>query len=80
VPGFDRRGPNGEGPMTGRGRGRCNGVNVNAQNANIDNTQENTPENQAFNTPDYGYGRGFGRGFGIRKGRGRGRGFGRCRW
>ncbi|HOO33594.1 MAG TPA: DUF5320 domain-containing protein [Thermotogota bacterium] len=23
MPGFNGRGPNGEGPMTGRGRGRC---------------------------------------------------------
>ncbi len=25
MPGFDRRGPLGEGPLTGGGRGRCNG-------------------------------------------------------
>lgn len=78
MPGFDRRGPNGEGPMTGRGLGRCAGVNVNAQNANIDNTQQNAPENQAFDAPGIGFGRRFGRGFGARMGRGRG--FGRGRW
>ena len=85
MPGFDRRGPNGEGPMTGRGLGRCSGASDTDQNANNANTQDNIPEEQRFAAPGIGYGRGLGRGFGRGMGRGffgrgRGRGFGRGRW
>lgn len=47
MPGFDRRGPNGAGPMTGGGRGLCNNA-----------TQGNRP----FGGFGYGRGGGFGRG------------------
>ena len=85
MPGFDRRGPNGEGPMTGRGLGRCAGASVNEQNTNTTNTQEALPEDQRYDAPGIGYGRGLGRGFGRGMGRrffrrGRGGGFGRGRW
>ena len=66
MPGFDRTGPMGVGPMTGGARGRCNPI-----------TAETIP---AF-AGGYGYGRGLAlrRGFrgGYGPGRGRGRGYGR---
>lgn len=66
MPGFDRTGPMGAGPMTGGARGRCNPA-----------TAGTIP---AF-TGGYGYGRGLGlrRGFrgGFGPGQGRGRGYGR---
>ncbi len=85
MPGFDRRGPNGEGPLSGRGLGRCAGATDNEQNTIESNTQNNNTENQQFDAPAFGYGRGLGRGFGRGMGRcffrrGRGRGFGRGRW
>ena len=66
MPGFDRTGPMGAGPMTGGARGCCNPT-----------TAETTP---AF-AGGYGNGRGFGlrRGFrgGFGPGRGMGHGYGR---
>ena len=65
MPGFDRSGPMGAGPMTGGARGRCNPA-----------AAGNIP---AF-AGGYGYGRlGLRRGFrgGYGPGSGRGRGFGR---
>ena len=66
MPGFDRTGPMGAGPMTGGNRGRCNPA-----------TTGTIP---AY-TGGYGYGRGLGlrRGFkgGCYPGRGGGRGNGR---
>ncbi len=50
MPGFDRNGPRGMGPMTGRGLGLCGGY-----------AQGNVPA-----WPRYGYGRGIGRGRGGR--------------
>lgn len=71
MPGFDRKGPEGKGPMTGGKMGRCTGNDVD---------QERLPDE------DRGMGRGFrwgrprdGRGSGSGRGRGRGRGFGRGR-
>ena len=85
MPGFDRRGPNGEGPMTGRQLGRCAGTTVNEQTTNTAETQETNPEDPRFDAPGIGYGRGLGRGRGPGMGRrffrrGRGGGFGRGRW
>lgn len=66
MPGFDRKGPLGDGPMTGRRLGRC----TNFGSKQPTNTQPGSPET---NPEDVG-GRGFG--FGRRgRGRGRGRGF-----
>ena len=70
MPGFDRTGPMGAGPMTGGATGRCNPVNAGAM---------------PVYAGDYGYGRGLGlrRGFrggfsaGLGRGRGGGRGYGR---
>lgn len=64
MPGFDRTGPSGMGPMTGGGRGYCNP------------SQSAYGPSPAWG-PGYsgaGYGRGSGRGRGF--GRGYGRGFG----
>jgi hypothetical protein len=60
MPGFDRTGPVGQGPMTGRGLGLCTGA-----------VRPGTGYGYGF-----GYGRGFGRGFGRGMGRGFGRGLG----
>jgi len=60
MPGLDKTGPNGQGPMTGRKMGTCG---------------ENTNDNQQNNLP-IGRGQGgIGRGLGRGGGRGRGRGF-----
>jgi len=66
MPGFDRTGPMGAGPMTGGAGGRCNPA---------------TAATVTAYAGGYGYGRGLGlrRGFrvGYDPGRGRGRGYGR---
>ena len=73
MPGFDRTGPMGAGPMTGGRRGLCNPATAASANAFIG---------------DYGYGYGYGGGMGLRRGfrggfgrgmgirRGYGRGYG----
>ncbi|MFH2128091.1 MAG: DUF5320 domain-containing protein [Pseudomonadota bacterium] len=67
MPGFNGRGPMGQGPMTGGGRGRCSGY------ANIG-------QGAAWGAPTaYGQGRGRGQGpcgGGRARGRGRGQGQG----
>ena len=66
MPGFDRTGPMGAGPMTGGARGRCNPA---------------TAATLTAYGGGYGYGRGLGLRRGFRgaydPGRGRGRGYGR---
>jgi hypothetical protein len=62
MPGGDRTGPLGQGPMTGRRAGLC---------AGFDRPGYASP------WPRGGFGRGFGRGWGRGPGRGWGRGFGR---
>ena len=66
MPGFDRTGPMGAGPMTGGARGYCNPATAGTMPAIAGG---------------YGYGRGLGLRRGFRgvfgPGRGRGRGFGR---
>ncbi len=63
MPGFDRTGPEGQGPRTGRAMGKCN--------PDKENTVEDT------NREYFGRGRGFARrlnlGFGRKYGRGQGR-------
>ncbi|NLA24423.1 MAG: DUF5320 domain-containing protein [Bacteroidales bacterium] len=62
MPNFDKTGPMGQGPMTGRRMGNCSG---------------NNPENSNFGFGGRGRGgRGMGRGAGKGFARGRGRGFG----
>ena len=53
MPGFDRTGPMGDGPMTGGARGRCNP-------AAASNVSPAYGERYQF-----GPGRGFGRGYGV---------------
>ena len=60
MPGGDRTGPEGRGPVTGRGLGYCTGYNSPGFTKGIPRGGR-------------GYGRGWGRGFG--RGYGRGRGF-----
>jgi len=65
MPGFDKTGPEGEGPMTGRRLGRCTGYGAKVRKSSQAENPEDSQEN---------YGR---RGFGFgRGGRGRGRGMG----
>ncbi|MGQ9846893.1 MAG: DUF5320 domain-containing protein [Bacteroidales bacterium] len=64
MPGFDRTGPMGQGPMTGRRMGRCTNFGANQK-------KQDTTTNQNQDSLDTIQGRGFG------LGRGRaGRGFG----
>jgi hypothetical protein len=67
MPGFDRSGPMGAGPMTGGRRGFCN-----ATNAGYDT--------RFAGMSDFGRNMGFGRGFRGGFGRGMGRAFGRRFW
>jgi hypothetical protein len=64
MPGGDRTGPLGYGPMTGRGMGFCSG---------------SPSPGYMFGGPGLGLGRGFGRGLWFGRGFGRGMGFGRGR-
>ncbi|EHQ35433.1 DUF5320 domain-containing protein [Methanoplanus limicola] len=88
MPGFDRTGPQGRGPMTGRGMGQCRSENISGATAQAD-TEGETANIGVIRTPGnvppagnivYGAGRGgvprgCGMGFcGGRGGRGRGRG------
>ncbi len=74
MPGLNRRGPQGEGPMTGRRMGRCNPENKGKTDDEILQNRDSSI------TPAQGTGRGLGlgRGFGIGRGQGGpGRGLGR---
>jgi hypothetical protein len=67
MPGFNQRGPEGQGPMTGRRIGRCTNYGANPKNQNI------TPyDNQVGEQTENSQGRGFG--FGCGRGERRGRG------
>jgi hypothetical protein len=68
MPGFNQRGPEGRGPMTGRRMGRCANYGANPKNQNV-TPSDNKIEDQPENNPARGYG------FGHRR-RGRGRGMG----
>ena len=76
MPGFNQKGPMGDGPMTGRRMGRCTnfGANETKQTENPSNS-----ENDPFFDRGQGRGRGGGRGMGRGKGMGGGRGMGRER-
>jgi hypothetical protein len=66
MPGYDKKGPDGKGPNTGRGLGYCTG---NKSSGGQADETEQRPIRRERNL------RGMGRGFG--RGLGRGRGFGR---
>ena len=70
MPLKDKKGPLGEGPLTGRGQGPCEG-----DRSEIQNVEFGRGLGQGFGrNQGRGFNRGFGRGFG---GGGFGRGFGR---
>ncbi len=85
MPNFDGTGPQGQGPLTGRGRGHCRDIKT-SQTEKSEAAIENAENKEVI----YGLGRGgrprggagnrfgggFGQGAGRRNGRGRGRGFG----
>jgi hypothetical protein len=71
MPGLNRKGPSGEGSMTGRRMGRCNPANKGKTDQeilsncnNIDNISENS------NTPSFGSGSRCGPGKGLGRGQG----------
>lgn len=69
MPGFNQKGPMGQGSMSGRKMGKCTNYGANVkQDASVDNatSAENLPVNNA--------GRGFGAGNGMEQGRGMGMG------
>ncbi|KAA0257052.1 hypothetical protein FHQ18_10815 [Deferribacter autotrophicus] len=69
MPGFDRTGPIGEGPRTGRGLGRCNGNVENRENTNAEYpVRRRLRDGSCHNGRGQGLGRGYGRGFGCRRG------------
>lgn len=68
MPGLNRRGPNGEGAMTGRRMGRCNPDNKGKTDDEI---------LQSRNSTNQGQGNMFGRGLGRGKGSGFGKGLGK---
>ena len=67
MPGFNQKGPMGEGPMTGCKMGRCTNFGAIRQN-------QTTQENETAENPiNYNFqGQGLGSGLGQRKGRGMG--------
>jgi hypothetical protein len=81
MPGFDGSGPNGQGPRTGWGLGRC-GPTVTDQNAPQDNAVQAAPAyyGNRFVGPWGRGGRGPGRGRGRGMGRGMGGRWGGPRW
>lgn len=75
MPGLNHKGPNGEGPMTGRKMGSCNPDNIQQNNKTLD---ENNDVNEQIANHRSGRGLGFrcGRGIGRGTGKGQGRGNG----
>ncbi|MGB4413340.1 MAG: DUF5320 domain-containing protein [Paludibacter sp.] len=67
MPGFNQRGPMGDGPMTGRRMGKCTNFGANATNPT---------DNQTNAANDSTFVRGMGRGWAAGRGMGRGRGMG----
>lgn len=71
MPGFDRTGPSGQGPQTGRGLGKC-GRAKGTSRSGLEQPARTLPETESsFNR---GSGRGPGKGAGRGGGSGRGRG------
>ncbi|MBC8366009.1 DUF5320 family protein [bacterium] len=68
MPGLNRKGPEGKGPRTGRGRGRCNGE---------ESKEQETSETEFWPGRVRNRRRGMGRGLGRGQGAGMGRGYGR---
>ncbi len=68
MPGLNRKGPIGEGPMTGWKMGRCNPDNKGKTDEEILQSRSETDQEQG----PYGRGRRLGKGRGFGKGLGRG--------
>ena len=68
MPGFNRRGPVGQGPMTGRRMGRCTNYGSNLS-VNTETDKELASNDMPEFSNRFGFGFGFGRG---RRGRGLG--------
>ena len=84
MPSLNRRGPNGEGPRTGRGLGRCNPQNKGKTDDEILRDRTENDSNQEIfygrgRQLGYGMGRGLCRGNGLGLGRGQGPHLGRNR-
>ncbi len=73
MPGFDQKGPTGQGPMTGRRMGRC--TNYGAGKTFSETAEnENNVKSSLQEAPARGFGFGRGKGFGFGRGmRGMGR-------
>lgn len=65
MPGFNQTGPAGQGPMTGRGFGRC----ANISEITNEKTSTSNTSNENNNMPFVGRGLGAGRGMGFGRGR-----------
>jgi len=61
MPGFDRRGPNGEGPKTGRGLGRCGGNHIDTETNNLERPRRRLHLRDSSCGGHEGRGRGRGR-------------------
>lgn len=72
MPGLNRKGPNGEGAMTGRRMGHCNPENKGKTSDEI--LQNKIPSESLGQGMGHGMGRGLGRGHGSGQGLGRGKG------
>lgn len=68
MPGFNRLGPLGEGPMTGRKMGRCNPPNSEKSNAGLFTDSADSKKPEAIER-GHGRGRCMGRGHGWGMGR-----------
>jgi hypothetical protein len=76
MPGMNRKGPDGMGAMSGRGRGRCNPSNREANSFDAsEGAGMNAPLQQGAGI---GMGQGQGRGMGQGQGQGRGMGQGQA--
>lgn len=74
MPGFNQRGPIGQGPLTGRRMGRCTNFGANDKtkaSGAKENPDEKTDEIYPEDMPQRPYGNGFGFGRGAGRGRGR---------
>ncbi len=76
MPGEDRTGPQGQGPKTGRGLGRCNSKDDEQKTPDESGRGQGQGLGRGQGGPGRGQGRGGGSG-GAGRGRGRGRGAGR---
>lgn len=69
MPRFNGSGPNGEGPKTGRGQGRCNSANRGGM-GNVQNQDLSKDTQGGFAGRSGGRGMGFKCGYGLRRGMG----------